>query len=232
MKCIVPLAGPDIYTEKYGLKPSYLVDNEPLLPKIINSRNWFGNRLMEEDIIFLIRDMEQLDELKNFLTSHFPKSKKVILPGFTKGALLTALSGVSLITDFLEPIVVDLVDIFFKSNIDPINYFNNDVKTVGLIPYFKSNNPGYSYLDLDNNGLLIRSREKQVISDNASAGVYFFRNISVFLSAVIYSINNEKEISYKDNLFLCPSFNGVIENGFNVYSFEVESYDDKSTIFK
>ena len=64
MKCIVPLAGPDIYTRKYGLKPAYEIDGEPLLFRALHSRNWYGHSLNEEDLIFVLRDFEQLNVLK------------------------------------------------------------------------------------------------------------------------------------------------------------------------
>jgi len=212
MKCIIPLAGPDIYTEKYGLKPAFKIDGEPLLIKAIHSRNWYGKGklLSEDDLIFVVRESDELNELQEFLQSTFPKGKQVVISNYTQGALMSALAGISLIRDFSEPIVVDLVDILFNSNIDPIKIFRANKNITGIIPFFQSENPKFSYLELDKNENVVKTKEKEVISNNASAGVYFFKNIAAFLQATSYSINHYMELAYNNLLFLCPAFNGLI----------------------
>ena len=56
MKCIVPLAGPDIYSDQYGLKAGLDLGGEPLISKTIHSRSWFGREISENDLIFVIRE--------------------------------------------------------------------------------------------------------------------------------------------------------------------------------
>jgi hypothetical protein len=215
MKCIIPLAGPDIYTEEYGLKPAYKIDGEPLLVKAIQSRNWYGKgkSLSEDDLIFVVRESNELSEVRSFLQSNFPKGKQVIIPDYTQGALMSTLAGISLIKNFTEPIVVDLVDILFNSVIDPVKLFNENSNIAGIIPYFKSENPKFSYLKLDNDKNVLMTKEKEVISENASAGVYFFKNVSTFLQAASFSIAYYKKMAHNNLLFLCPSFNGIIDDG-------------------
>jgi len=231
LKCIVPLAGPDIYTDKYGLKPAYDMDGEPLLVKAIHSRNWYGKSLLEEDLIFVIRNFEQLGELQNFLQSNFPQSKQVIIPESTKGALMSALVGAALVNDFSEPIVIDLVDILFSGDLDPAEIFNQHESIAGILPYFISDNPKYSYLELDDNSNVLRTREKEVISKYASAGVYFFKNLQTLLQSATFSIDNFHEVSFNDLLFLCPSFNGIIENKNTVKAVHVEVSNEISLLF-
>ena len=231
MKCIIPLAGPDIYTEKYGLKPAYEIDGEPLLVKAIHSRSWYGKTLFEEDLIFVIRDFEQLDELQYYLQYNFPEGKHVIMPELTKGALMSALSGVALIKDFSEPIVIDLVDILFVGDFNPVKIFKEDESTAGIIPYFISENPKYSYLELSGNSNVIRTREKKVISKFASAGVYFFNNLQTFLNAATFSINHFTKVAHNDLLFLCPSYNGIITKTNKVKAVKVDVQNEISLLF-
>ncbi len=221
MKCIIPLAGPDIYTKRFGLKPIYDINGISLLVKAINSRNWYGKSLKEKDLIFVLRIFKQLKELQEFLQSNFPKGKQIVLPSLTKGALLSSLGGIALINDFTEPIVVDLVDVFFNSDINPVEIFNEDKRISGIIPYFHSDNPQYSYLKLNEDSNVLKAKEKIVISKNASAGVYFFRSVDIFLKATIYSLNNYQGVAYNSLLYLCPSFNGIIGNGKFVKAIEI-----------
>ena len=231
MKCIIPLAGSDIYTEEYGLKPAYEIDGEPLLVKAIRSRSWYGETLFEEDLIFVIRNFEQLDKLELFLKSNFPKKRHVIISELTKGALMSVLAGAALVNDFSEPIVVDLVDILFSSNLSPVEIFNENKSINGIIPYFHSDNPKYSYLKLDENSNVTVTREKEVISNYASAGVYFFNNLQTFLNAAIFSINQFAEVAHNDLLFLCPSYNGIITKKNKVKAVKVNVQDEISLLF-
>ena len=231
MKCIIPLAGSDVYTEEYGLKPAYEIDGEPLLVKAIRSRNWYGETLFEEDLIFVIRNIEQLDELIFFLQSNFPEKRHVIIPEFTKGALMSVLAGAALVKDFTEPIVIDLVDILFNSNLKPVKIFNEDKSIKGIIPYFDSDNPKYSYLKLDDDSNVIETQEKEVISNYASAGVYFFNNLKTFLNAATFSIDQFAEVAHNDLLFLCPSYNGIITKNYKVKAVKVNVQDEISLLF-
>lgn len=232
MKCIIPLAGPDIHTEQFGLKPSFKINGVPLLVKAIQSRYWYGKSLFEEDLIFIIRDFEFIDDLQQLINDNFPKGKQVVIPELTCGALMSALAGVSLIHDFSEPMVIDLVDILFDSDLDPTKIFKEKANAAGIIPYFNSDNPKYSYLVLDGYSNVLKAKEKEVISNNASAGVYFFRNINSFLDATIFSINNFEEIVYNDLLFLCPAFNGIIKNGYIAIAIKVKNVNSVSNYFK
>jgi|TARA_Y100000310_G_C20479030_1_gene713818 dTDP-glucose pyrophosphorylase len=231
MKCIIPLAGSDIYTEEFGLKPAYEIDGEPLLVKAICSRYWYGETLFEEDLIFVIRNIEQLDELISFLQSNFPKKRHVIIPEFTKGALMSVLAGAALVKDFTEPIVIDLVDILFSSSVRPVKTFNEDESIKGIIPYFHSDNPKYSYLKLDDDSNVVATREKEVISNYASAGVYFFNNLQTFLNAATFSINQFSKVAHNDLLYLCPSYNGIITKTNKVKAVKVDVQNEISLLF-
>jgi len=232
LKCCVPLAGPDIYTEKFGLKPAHEIDGVPLLVKAIHSRNWYGKTLFEKDLIFIMRDFEFVNDLQSLIRDNFPNGKQIVISHVTSGALMSAMAGVSLIENCNEPIVVDLVDILFKSQFDPELLFSENISIEGIIPFFTSNNPQYSYLLIDDNLHVTKTREKDVISNNASAGVYFFKNINSFLDATIYSINNFQEVSYNGLHFLCPAFNGLINKGNIVKAVDVTNVNPVSSFFK
>ena len=230
MKCIVPLAGPDIYSETYGLKPAFRVDGEALIKQAIHSRSWYGQTLFEEDLIFVLRDFSELSELRTLIDTHFPKSKQVTIPDITKGAMMSSLAGISIINEYDEPIIVDLVDIIFKSEFNPTKIFDLDIDISGIIPYFKSKHKKYSYLEIDKKNNVCRTREKEVISNNASAGVYMFRNLGKFIQAAGYLVKNHESLAYNNLLYICPSFNGIISENERVKSVEVIDIQDISIL--
>ncbi|XER09398.1 hypothetical protein SRRS_50240 [Sporomusa rhizae] len=115
---------------------------------------------------------------------------------------------------------MDLSDIIFQGDFNPVEIFREDPCIGGIIPYFISRNPQYSYLELS--GQWVRqTAEKKVITEAASAGVYFFRDAPLFLEAVADSLRFDKLYSYNNNMFLCPAMNGIIRSNKLVQAVQV-----------
>lgn len=213
MKCVVPLAGPDLWTERYGLRPLVEVYGKPLIEAALRSRAW-AERLAGEDYIFVLRDVPQRSVFMEYLRSTWPGCRLVTLSDVTGGALYSCLAA----TAFLPPdeaVVVDLADILFAGGPeDPADLFARTGHGA-VVPTFPSDEPCYSYLNVVE-GLVVEAREKQVISDNASAGVYMFRDMQVFLAAAVHNIAHRQDMGVNGNLFVCPMVNGVLADGHTV----------------
>ncbi len=232
MYCIVPLAGPDFTNPKYGIKPLFKIDGIPLVEKALTSRHWYQNgELKNDQIIFVLREVAEAKEAEDFLKSKFPGCQFVKIADLTKGALLSSLAGASLIKDFTQPIIVDLIDMLYSSTLSPREIFQKDTQIGGILPYFKSDNEKYSYLEIIDNQVT-QAVEKRVISDNASAGTYFFRNFPIFLSAVSDSVKFDKLYAFKNNLFLCPAFNGIVKQSLKIEAIPVQEVEEVSLFFK
>ncbi len=219
MHTIVPLAGPDLIMKNGGFKPLHIIDNQPSITKVLKSRPWYKK---ENPFIFIVRDVNGISQLVNFLNNNFENCQVVLIPSITNGALLSSLSGVGLIKHYLAPICVDLADILYSCNLDPVRMFQEDLDLYGIIPSFNSSDPKFSYLEVKNN-TVVKTKEKSVISTIASSGTYFFNRLSSFLEAVAWSLNNEQAISYKNNLFLCPSYNFFASRGMKVKHYPVDN---------
>ena len=119
----------------------------------------------------------------------FPQCKIIFLSSHSRGAALTALSGLALISDFELPVVIDLADIVYSSDIDLEKLFAANDSLGGIALTFFSSSPQYSYLSFSSHGDFIAAAEKKVISDHASAGTYFFKNPSTLIKAIAHSID-------------------------------------------
>lgn len=213
MKCVVPLAGPDLWSEQYGLRPLVDVDGQPLIEAALRPRAWAG-ALGSQDYIFVVRETTGLAELTAYLRRAWPGCRIVTLSDMTGGALFSVLAAMALVPPD-EAIVVDLADILFSGGPDdPQGLFVREGHGA-VVPTFPSEEPCYSYLRIAD-GLAIEAREKQVISSHASAGVYMFRNIEVFLAAAAHNIAHRESLGVKGSLFVCPMVNGVIASGHTV----------------
>jgi hypothetical protein len=226
VKCIVPLAGGDLEHPVHGFRPWVPVEGERLLKRALDQRAW-RSRLSGSDFVFVVRSVAKVDELEAWLSAEWPGCAIVRLPAMTRGAMFTALAGIAALPADNEPIVVDLADILF-GGIDPSELLGQDVGAV--IPCFVSNEDCYSYLRM-NHGEVVEAAEKRVISDRASAGVYFFADRPTFLDAAVHSIDHSGTLTVKGVFFVCPMANGVLARGKRVLAPLVDNVTPIGKIF-
>jgi hypothetical protein len=211
MKCVVPLAGPDVIHPVAGLTPLRPVDGAPMIERVLKSRAW-ADRLTGADYVFVVPDRPEVAPLTTFLAETWPGCAIVRLPHLTGGALLTALAGAAVAPAASGPLIVDLADILFEGG-DLPSPWPQDLG--GLVPCFRSTEARFSYLRLDG-GRVLETAEKRVISEAASAGVYVFRDLAVLAAAAAHSITNRATLAHRGVLFVCPAMNGVIAQGLAV----------------
>jgi hypothetical protein len=229
---IVPIAGPDFYSKEFGVRPLYPMGQSTLIEYVLKQRFWFKSVARgNSQLIFVLRkEGLHTEEMRLFIDSKFPSADTIILSRLSAGAPLSALAGISLSEHHDVPVIVDLADIAFSMSWDSTSYFRENQDVDAVVPYFRSDDPKFSYLKL--NGVrVIEAREKQVISSNASAGVYFFRDVSTYLRAVIYCLQHPDMCKVGSAFFVCPSINGLIENGRQVHAIEVENVEPISALF-
>ncbi len=100
-------------------------------------------------------------------------------------------------------------------------------KNRGCILTHKNNSPALSYVGRDSFGVVDRVVEKEVISKEASCGVYFFPSVKIFKEAALndfsknYSLNGEFRIA---NLY-----NHLIKNRINVDTYRACNYFNLGT---
>lgn len=217
MKCIVPLAGPDLHAETEGFRPLVKVDGIPLLEAALETRAW-RSALGPPDYIFVVRQVPALHELTAYLGTTWPGCRIVTLSHPTGGALFSVLAATALVPPG-EPLVVDLADMLFTEGPpDPEGAFPLGFSMV--VPVFTSRDTCYSYLTIEQ-GRVTGAQEKRPVSDTASAGVYIFRNVQTFLRAASHSIDHRETLAWNGALFICPTINGVIAAGHEVQALHI-----------
>jgi hypothetical protein len=208
MITVVPLAGPDLVESRWGIRPMFPVDGVPLLELVLSTRPWPYDRL-----VFVLRDVPELSVIRQFLKVRWPSARVVVLSDVSGGALLSAMAGIALAVDPMEPLVIDLADILFDpQGVPPVAELFGEPDVAGALPWFPSDDPAYSYLEIAGNRVL-RTAEKQVISREASAGVYLFRDTPSFLEAAAHALRHGDGLAWRGVHFLCPSYNGLIAAG-------------------
>lgn len=181
---VIPMAGAGsrFAIEGYTVpKPFIEFNNKMMIEHVLNS---FKNLNAEITLIiqqkFFNEQREQLDKLQRMYKVTF-----VIVPKLTMGAAITALAAHRQINSDYDIIFADSDNIFVTEDIDNFVKFSRKNNLDGALLTFNSNNPCFSYVKTDSNNLVIETKEKQVISNNAITGVYYFKNVDLFRNATI-----------------------------------------------
>ncbi len=102
-----------------------------------------------------------------------------------------------------NPVVVAACDQFVKWNFD--EFVDFALKYDGACPVFRSKKDAYSYAKIDDDFNVLQSAEKNVISDWANLGIYFFRRGSDFVEATENMIN--KKVVTNGEFYIAPIYN-------------------------
>jgi dTDP-glucose pyrophosphorylase len=86
---------------------------------------------------------------------------------------------------------------------------------------FPSENPKYSYVRSVKNKV-VEIAEKVVISNNATAGVFYFKNSETLLKCIEWALLNR--ITIDGNYYLAPAINYLVSQGKKVSTIEIQAH--------
>jgi NDP-sugar pyrophosphorylase family protein len=125
----------------------------------------------------------------------------------TEGAACTVLKARKLI-DNDTPLLIANSDQLIDWSISLFNKSIELTKADACIPVFHNTHPKWSYAELNNDGYVIRVKEKEPISTYATVGIYWFRKGSDFVWGADAMIN--KNLRVNNEFYVCPVFNELI----------------------
>jgi len=151
----------------------------------------------------------------------YPESEIVVIDQVLEGAVLTCLEGIRQINDN-SPVMFNDCDHMFKCNSFNSLFLdkNNESKIDfdgGLIT-FNSSEPRFSYVEYNEYGKIIGTVEKEVVSNKAICGAYFFRNAEIFKKM---SEKYLKECKYSE-FYLSGVYNVMCSHKLKINSFDVD----------
>lgn len=176
---------------------------------------------------FIVRK-EHIDkyEIDKKIKKLLPEANVFYVEKTTRGAVETCLIARKAI-DKEDAIVVMDCDLEFKSKaytdgIKNILSKKTDEVNGGMLVSFNSNLQKYSYAEIDNNNKVLRTAEKEVISNHALCGAYFFSKAESFLSAADRLLN-EANFS-KQEFYVSLLYNYLLNDGETVTLAKMEEY--------
>ena len=208
LNVLVPMAGAGSRFAAAGYtfpKPLVEVHGKPMIQVVVENLN------IEAHFIFLVQkahyDQYHLKYLLNLIA---PNCTIIQVEGITEGAACTTLLAKAEInTD--APLLLANSDQWVEWNSNECLYAFAADQIDGGILTFEATHPKWSYVKTDETGLVSEVAEKQVISTQATVGIYYWSHGSDYVKYAEQMI--AKDIRTNGEFYVCPTFNEAILDG-------------------
>ncbi|MCX4341083.1 MAG: glycosyltransferase family 2 protein [Lachnospiraceae bacterium] len=220
LNLVMPMAGGGTRFENHGFtvpKPLIQIHGKPFFYWAVQS---VVNGIEVGNITFaVLQEHIEKWQIDKQILEYYPESQFRIIPQVLNGALLTCLEGIKDISN-AEPILFNDCDHAFRCEAfrDYSNGGGGEVD--GGLLTFASNDPRYSYVKFDGDGSVCGTVEKEVVSNEAICGAYYFRNKEVFLEAADVYLKNCNYSEY----FLSGVYNEMVKKKMQIKTFQTDMH--------
>lgn len=208
MRIIVPLAGQEGEVEREFKEFKNLIEvyGKPLIQHVTENRPYDFSKA----VFILLEETNKKYNIQERLKKIYGNTIEIfMLNQITEGAACSVLEYLEG-NNTNEDIVIDLLDQHLTLDqrfIDFVKNNKNDVK--GIIPTFKSKYWKWSYARSGKDGFVEEVQEKvnPPISNNATAGVYYFSSAKDYIEAARQMIKLDKRVKFNDKFFVSCVYN-------------------------
>tara|TARA_B100000212_G_C27372773_1_gene533321 strand:- start:928 stop:2445 length:1518 start_codon:yes stop_codon:yes gene_type:complete len=210
---VIPAAGKGSRFKNEGWKnPKPLIDvgGKAMINRVVENVNVNNSKYI------ILTQNEIINPIKKSLKNASSNSFEFIgLDSYTEGTACTVLKAYELINNDNQLLIANsdqLIDFDCNQIIDKCDREKLD----GVILTFKdpTRNPKWSFVKINDKGLVIEVAEKEPISDLATVGIYFFKKGSYYVKGAIKMIINMDKTN--DEYYVCPIYNYLIEEGLKI----------------
>lgn len=212
IQVVIPMAGLGSRFSMVGYehpKPLIHIHGKPMIKWVIDNLNLSGARY-----IFIVRK-EHIDHpkwmLKEMLEKYVPGCTIVVTDSLTEGPACSVLLAEHEL-DPTIPLLIANSDQFLEWDANAFLYESKNVD--GCISIFEQNDPNdkkWSYVKINETGMVTDVREKEPISTNASTGIYYWTKAGDFIKYTKQMI--AKNIRVNNEFYVCPVYNEAILDG-------------------
>ena len=226
MNILIPMAGAGSRFKEVGYnlpKPLIDVSGKPMIQRVVENMGIQGK------YIFVVRQ-EHCDKynVHLFLKKIVPTCEIIVTEGLTEGQACSALLATDLI-DSAEPLLIVNSDNYFIWDTDNFLHSVQDPDVKGMIFTFKDpeKSPHWSYARVDEDNNVMEVAEKQVISDNALAGAFYWRQGSDFVKYTQAMI--EQNLRVNNEFYIAPVFNQAINDNHQIKNYTIHDMKSMGT---
>lgn len=219
---VIPMAGQGSRFAKAGYekpKPFIDVDGKPMIVRVLENLAYPDARYIliarKEHIEKEAELVAQIEKEFNAIFIHIDK--------LTEGTACTVLYARKYINNDEQLLIANsdqIVDMNIAEFIDDCKDRNLDGSILTFIDHFKD--PKWSFVALDENNLVTEVKEKVVISEFATVGIYLYAKGRDFVDASVDMIIENDRVN--NEFYTCPAYNYAIkeESKIGIYNIEFE----------
>lgn len=212
LNIVIPMAGAGSRFASAGYvlpKPLIEVHGQPMIRVVIeNLRPSVAHRF-----VFLAQEahIQAFDLRRKLVAWAGPGSLVVPVQGLTEGAACTVLLAAGHI-DNADPLMVANSDQYVDIRID--DYLAAMGEADGLVMTMPASDPKWSFVGRDAAGRVNHIVEKEVISNEATVGIYNFRRGQAFVQAARTMM--AKGLRVNGEFYVAPVYNELIDAGAHI----------------
>lgn len=218
LNILIPMAGAGSRFRAVGYtlpKPLIPIRGVPMLKWVIDNIR----PQCEHRYIFVCQQSHIDDyDLRQKLEEWAPGCAVVGLPGLTEGGACTVYAARQLI-DNDDPVMVANSDQYIAHDINRYLACMDRNAADGLIMTMEANDPKWSFVELNGQGDVVRVVEKEVVSQEATVGIYNFRSGRELLRAIEAMFASGFRVS--GEFYLAPVYNEMIARGARVVPYRI-----------
>ena len=208
LNIVVPMAGRGSRFATAGYenpKPLIQVHDMPMIRLVIQNL-----RPKEQHKFIFICQTSHIVEysLNEKLAEWAPGCEVIGVDGITEGAACTVMLAEKLI-DNADSLMIANSDQYVNCSID--GYLAKMAGFDGLIMTMTADDPKWSFVGFDDGGRVARVVEKQVISTEATVGIYNFKSGSEFVAGAKAMIDAQDRVN--GEYYVAPVYNYLISEG-------------------
>ena len=217
---VLPMAGRGSRFRQQGYKdskPFIDVKGKPMIQRVIENLNIEFDKNFK--FIILCQEADYLDydfSIFNKMIGH-DNIEIVKLKGITEGAACTLLTAKEYI-DNKVPLLSFNSDQMI--DYDPNETYSRLSLHDGGMPCFKGEGPKWSYAKTDEDGYVIEVAEKKQISNDATAGYYYWSRGSDFVKFAEQMIEADDRLN--NEFYVAPVYNYAIKAGKRIVITQVD----------
>lgn len=208
LNVLIPMAGAGSRFTTAGYtfpKPLIDVDGTPMIQHVVNNLN------IDANFIYIVRtEHYEKYNLHSFLNAITPNCKIIQINKLTEGACCTTLLAEEYINND-NPLLITNSDQYMEWNSGEYYHSLNVNGVDGSILIFENNHPKWSYVKCDEYGNVVELKEKEVISNNATVGIYYWNKGSDYVKYSKQMI--DKNIRVNNEFYVAPVYNEAIADG-------------------
>lgn len=214
LRIVVPMAGRGSRFANAGFtipKPLIPVGGRPMIQWIIE--NIRPNRAHQFTFICLAEHLEKNPEVPAELKRICPNCNIIPVRAVTEGAACTVLLAREIINSD-DALMIANSDQIVELDINDYLATGDAQNADGLIMTFWSDHPKWSYCRLRPDNTVSEVVEKQVVSNEATVGIYNFKRGKDFVRAAEQMI--AKNLRVNNEFYVAPCYNQLIAEGAKV----------------